>query len=146
MRPCFRPSLMGPASLAAVALLAAACGDFSAPPSTPVEEPSFAQGGRGQPVPDQYVVVFRREVSDAPGLARQLVSQHRGTLRFTYTHALKGFSARLPAAAAEALRRNPNVAYVEQDQEVFAFTDQTGATWGLDRVDQRDRPLNGIYS
>lgn len=97
-------------------------------------------------VADQYIVVFNDNVADAPGLARRLVAQHNGSLRFTYQHALKGFSAHLPSQAVEALSRNPNVAYVEANREGGIVTTQNNATWGLDRVDQRDLPLSTTYT
>ena len=50
----------------------------------------------------------------------------------------------MTADRAEALAGNPRVAYVEPDQ-VFHAT-QTPATWGLDRIDQRDLPLNNTYN
>ncbi|HEV3050052.1 MAG TPA: S8 family peptidase [Longimicrobium sp.] len=103
----------------------------------------MAQGGRtGEAIPNQYVVVFKDEVRDVPGLARQLAAAHGGTLRYTYQHAIKGFAAALSAQAASALARNPNVDYVLQDERVRLVA----ASWGLDRVDQRDLPLNGSYT
>src|SRR5829696_8437088 len=44
------------------------------------------------------------------------------------------------------MRSMPNVAYIEQDQPVQASTIQTGATWGIDRIDQRDLPLSTTFS
>jgi subtilisin family serine protease len=38
------------------------------------------------------------------------------------------------------------VAYVEPDQLVRTTTTQSGATWGIDRSDQRNRPLSGSYT
>src|SRR5215203_2759777 len=69
-------------------------------------------------IPDRYIVVFRDDVSDAPGLARQLAQSHGGKLHYTYQHVIKGFAATLPAGAVQALQRNPNVKYVENDGRV----------------------------
>jgi subtilisin family serine protease len=127
----------------AFALGLAACSDVPSAPDLAPERASMAQGGRtGEAIPNQYVVVFKDEVRDAPGLAKQLAAAHGGTLRYTYQHAIKGFAAALSAQAASALARNPNVDYVLQDERVRLVA----ASWGLDRVDQRDLPLNGSYT
>jgi len=146
-------------SLAGIAVLglAAACAESPSSPTPPRNlEPSFAaaQAGEAEYIPGQYIVVFRDGVPDVPGLARRLAAQHGGALRYTYTRALRGFAARLPGQSAAALARNPSVAYVEQDQVMRAVETQTGATWGIDRIDARfndpstpeDERLNGTYS
>jgi subtilisin family serine protease len=51
------------------------------------------------------------------------------------------------AAQAAALSRNPNVAYVEQDQVYTADATQSPTpSWGLDRVDQHNLPLSNSYT
>jgi subtilisin family serine protease len=137
--------------LALVAVFAAACSDPAAPrvePSNVPDRPSFSQapaGQEAQPIADQYIVVFDDGVADAPGLARRMAASQNAEVRHTYQHALKGFSARMSAQAAEALARNPNVAYVEQDQVVTASTTQSSATWGIDRIDARSG-LSGTFT
>jgi subtilisin family serine protease len=63
-----------------------------------------------------------------------------------YGAALNGYAARLTPAGLAAVRADKRVAYIEADSTVRAFTTQTGATWGLDRIDQRSRTLSGTYS
>ncbi|GAA1476195.1 S8 family peptidase [Nocardioides aestuarii] len=63
-----------------------------------------------------------------------------------YTTALTGFSAQMSDRAVEELRADPDVAYIEADQRVSIDATQSPATWGLDRIDQRNRPLSNSYT
>ena len=98
----------------------------------------------------RYIVVFRDDVADPAGAARDLVTALGGSLLHTYTSAIKGFAALLPATALPALRANPLVASVEDDQVVRAdgteSMDSNGDPWGLDRIDQRSLPLSATYT
>ena len=131
----------------AAAFLFAACSDAPSPaaPDLGGAPPAFSAHGAGAPVADAYIVVFR-PVADAPGLARRLAADHGAGVTHVYQHALQGFAFRGSAQAAEALARNPSVAFVEADQVMTAIDVQNNATWGIDRVDQRDLPLSTTYT
>ena len=89
-------------------------------------------------VPDQYIVVFNNDVRNARGLASSLARRHGFSVQFSYQFALKGFSASMPRAAADALANNPNVAYVEQD--TYAYPTGIYLPAGVLRIDADKSP------
>jgi subtilisin family serine protease len=105
-------------------------------------------------VPGSYIVVLKPGVAAKPGsaglsaslVALDLAVRHGGTVTHVYEHALSGFAIRLSEKAARALAGDPRVEYVEEDSVVQAIATQNNATWGLDRIDQRDRPLSTTYT
>jgi len=128
------------------ALTLAACAE---PPTTPTPTgmqrseiaPLLARGGPDA-IPGQYIVVMKDDADDPEGMARGAGAAPI----HVYTGVLRGFAARLSPQAVEGLRRNPNVEYIEEDQTVTLAATQSGATWGIDRIDQRNRPLSGTYT
>ncbi|WP_420130006.1 S8 family serine peptidase [Longimicrobium sp.] len=131
-----------PLALAALAF-AAACSDAG-------EAPLASPGGRTAPVlsaspgrgiDGQYIVVLNEGAN--PHTVAAVTGAAAGHV---YTAALNGFSANLTQGQVTALQHNPAVAYIQQNGTVQASATQSNATWGLDRIDQRNLPLNSTYT
>jgi subtilisin family serine protease len=130
-RPLTRPRIR-----LALALAALAAATVLAPTAPTAEQPQ------------EYIVVLKSSYKgSASTVATQRASAVHGRPAFVFEHALKGFVLRLTPTLAERLPLlDSRVAYVERNAPVQASTTQTGATWGLDRIDQRALPLSTTYS
>lgn len=98
-------------------------------------------------VAGEYIVVLKNTpgAPDVSATADRLTRKHSGSIKHKYRRALSGFSVRLTEQQALALSNDPDVAYVEENGLVHAVDVQYSPTWGLDRIDQRDLPLNNTY-
>ena len=100
-------------------------------------------------IPDSYIVVFKQglEVQSAQTSFAALSRVQGVTVQHQYTiEDFIGAAISVPEERLDEIRQLPDVAYVEADQEVTAFTVQTNPpSWGLDRIDQRDLPQDSSY-
>jgi subtilisin family serine protease len=99
--------------------------------------------------PERYIVTLDDSVDNLSAAADALTQSRHRDLR-----AIHGFIAEMSAREAAALLDRPGVKYVEQDSmggggsvgEPSVLTTQASPPgWGLDRIDQRDLPLNQRY-
>lgn len=118
-------------------------------------------------IPNQYIVVFkdgvvstqaarmpanRFSVAEARAavvqeMAIDLSTMAQGEMLRTYSTALNGMVLQSNSQrAVDSLMRDPRVAFIEADQTVSIGASQSNATWGLDRIDQSNLPLNNTYN
>jgi subtilisin family serine protease len=136
------------ATLAAAAVVALLVALITAP-SAAAEGQVFG-ADRADAVRDSYIVSIKDTASPKSASAQTagaLTKQYGGQVRRSWQHALNGFSAHMTAQQARRIAADPRVAFVQQDAVVKASgTQNDPPSWGLDRIDQRDLPLDHTYS
>ncbi|MEU4770391.1 PKD domain-containing protein [Actinosynnema sp. NPDC023794] len=111
-------------------------------------EGQILSGGARGAVDGSYIVVLDGVPSTAASAqaavsaqATDLAGEYGGEVSHVYSAALRGFSVRMSERQAKRLAADPAVRYVEQNGIARA-----AETWGLDRVDQRDLPLDDGFT
>jgi subtilisin family serine protease len=100
--------------------------------------------------------------SQVEATATELTNSYGGTFSLTWSVALKGFRLHSTEAEAIAMSQDSRVAFIVEDGAIAVGSPdadpvvmapdpgefqnpQTGAPWGLDRIDQRLQPLSKSY-
>ncbi|WP_329790081.1 S8 family peptidase [Lentzea sp. DG1S-22] len=96
--------------------------------------------------PEKISGSFIVKLKEGKGNSHALASRFGAKVERDYT-SFGGFNVKLTEKQAKRLAADPSVEFVEADQVVRTQATQTNPpSWGLDRIDQRNLPLNSSYS
>ena len=133
-------SHLGALLLATPLALIPTTGSAAPADGSPAQAVTVKQAPAGQAVAGSYIVTVR--TGETP---KDVAKEEGVRTRHVYSKVMKGFAAKLTPEQLSDLRSNDSVAAIEEDQKITVSGTQYNAPWGLDRIDQRNRPLDGSY-
>ncbi|MFI9768626.1 S8 family peptidase [Streptomyces sp. NPDC052415] len=111
------------------------------------DEGRVQYAGAANALAESYIVTLKPEARAASAEGRALAKKYGADIERTYTKALNGYAVDASAAEAKKFAADPAVASVVQNRTFsITATQPNPPSWGLDRVDQRNLPLNSSYT
>ncbi len=95
-----------------------------------------------------YIVTLKADAArSTTAKGRALAEKYGADVERVYSKALNGYEIEASEAEAKSLAADPAVASVVQNRTFTISATQTNPpSWGLDRIDQRNRPVNNAYT
>ncbi|MGX1154859.1 subtilisin family serine protease [Streptomyces albogriseolus] len=144
--PRRRLAVLGAAASAALVASLVSALPAGAAPAAPEGRVQYA--GAANAVAGSYIVTLKAdEARSTTAKGRALAEKYGAAVERTYSKALNGYEIEASEAEAKRLAADPAVASVVQNRTfTISATQSNPPSWGLDRIDQRNRPVNRAYT